>query len=507
MTTVELSARRVRTCALRNWLDFTRIRTEMSPAVKKWAMFAIRWGIAVAGICYVVVKISWRDQVLVLDPDNHPVKVRLAVPADENAASVKVLDAVPGYDDGVVPTRALVNEPDRSEVELRLPEGVKARKLLAVDLSSDLKAAERVLVEDPLTGKGEWHDASQVAGGYVIHVPYPLIQAGLGHMLQKADPVFLWGAIAIFPLTYLITGLRWYWLLKALDVHLGLGRAFVINMVGGFYNTFMPGSTGGDVLKAYYAAKHTHYRTRAVMSVIVDRAIGLIALIMLGGAMASLQWREPAARRVALGAVGMLGALALGLFIFYTPVLRRAMGLGAIRRRLPMQRQVDKAVETMHIYRRRPWVVLGSLFGSLPVHMTVVLSAMFAGMAFDLPLRPQHYWVIVPVVVLAGSIPISPQGAGVMEFFAIMLTRSHGCTVAQAFALTMSIRIVQILWNLTGGIFVLRGGYHAPTQKEQAEQEAEEVSDDVAPGKVPAPSSTASPKLDSLGDRSIAEPS
>ena len=53
-----------------------------------------------------------------------------------------------------------------------------------------------------------------------------------------------------------------------------------------------------------------------------------------------------------------------------------------------------------------------------------------------------------------------------MEFFAILLTKRQGCTVSQAFALTMSIRIVQILWNLTGGIFVLRGGFHAPTETE-----------------------------------------
>ena len=54
-----------------------------------------------------------------------------------------------------------------------------------------------------------------------------------------------------------------------------------------------------------------------------------------------------------------------------------------------------------------------------------------------------------------------------MEFFAILLTKRQGCTVSQAFALTMSIRIVQILWNLTGGIFVLRGGFHTPTTQEQ----------------------------------------
>lgn len=467
--------------ALRNRLHFTRIRLEMSAGVKKWAMFAIRWGIAVAGICYVVVNISWRDQALVLDANNRPHEVRLAEPWDEKSPTVTILEPVPGLDSNVVPIRALVHEADRDEVTLRLPDGAQTRPLLAVDLTRDLKAVRRVLVEDPETGNGVWFDAAQVVGGYDVRVPFPLVQAGLGHMLQTAKPEFLWAAMLIFPLTFLITGLRWHLLLKALDIHLGLARAFIINMVGAFYNTFMPGSTGGDVLKAYYAAKQTHLRTRAVMSVIVDRAIGLLALITLGGAMAALQWQEQATRQIAVIAAGVIGILTAGMIVFYTAWLRRATGLGFVLRRLPMQTQVNKAIETMEIYRRRPWLVTGALVGSLPVHMTVVVSAMFAGMAFDLPLRPQQYWVIVPVIVLAGSIPISPQGAGVMEFFAILLTRPHGCTVAQAFALTMSIRIVQISWNLTGGIFVLRAGYHAPTAKEQAEQEEEEQSKSQAP--------------------------
>jgi len=418
---------------------------------------------------------------------------------------VRILDDVAGVSHEV-PTSALVNEADRSEVTLRLADGQQVRPLLAVDLTHDLKTVQRVLVEDPQTQKGEWHDASRVVGGYDVRVPYPLIQSGLGHMLQKSDPLFLWAAVLIFPLTFLITAMRWHALLLVVDVPLGAAKAFVINMVGGFYNTFMPGSTGGDVLKAYYAAKNTHFRTRAVMSVIVDRAIGLVALIILGGTMAAAQWREPACRQIAIGAAGMLGALVVGLLVFYTAALRRATGLDFVMRRLPMQRQVTKAVETMEMYRRRPWVVLGALAGSFPVHVTVVLSAMFSGLAFDLPLKPQHYFVIVPVVVLAGSIPISPQGAGVMEFFAILLTRTYGCTVAQAFALAMSIRIVQIVWNLSGGIFVLRGGYHAPTRKEQAEQEAEERENELPQvGSASSPISPV-PEHGAIGERSLAEP-
>jgi uncharacterized protein (TIRG00374 family) len=294
-------------------------------------------------------------------------------------------------------------------------------------------------------------------------------------MLHQADRGLLLAAIFVFPVVFVIVSFRWHALLKALDIRMTLAQAFVLSMVGAFYNTFMPGSTGGDLLKAYYASKLTTHRTRAVMSVIVDRVIGLLALVILGGFMSAVGFftidpHDPARHKcgqIAIGSGLILFGTAVALLIFYQPTLRKITGLDWIIRKLPMQSQVQKAIETMEIYRTRPMLVLGTILVTLPVHSIVVISAMFAGMAFKLPLHPLYYWVVVPVVVLAGSIPISPQGAGVMEFFAILLTKRQGCTVSQAFALTMSIRIVQILWNLTGGLFVLRGGFHAPSEKEQ----------------------------------------
>ena len=47
-------------------------------------------------------------------------------------------------------------------------------------------------------------------------------------------------------------------------------------------------------------------------------------------------------------------------------------------------------------------------------------------------------------------------------------------------ALTLSIRVVQILWNLSGAVFVLRGGFHAPSQREIDEVDSAEP---VAPAR------------------------
>src|SRR5690606_18844377 len=120
-----------------------------------------------------------------------------------------------------------------------------------------------------------------------INVTYPLVEVGVTRMVREADWSFLAAAILLLPLSYLLTSYRWHVLLAAQGINIGMARTFVINMVGAFYNSFMPGSTGGDLAKAYYASKYTKDRTRAVLTVLVDRIIGLLALLVLGGVMAA----------------------------------------------------------------------------------------------------------------------------------------------------------------------------------------------------------------------------
>jgi len=296
----------------------------------------------------------------------------------------------------------------------------------------------------------------------------------LFRLVRDARPLYLILAVILLPISFLITSVRWHMLLEAQDIHMGQGRAFVLNMVGSFYNSFMPGSTGGDLVKAYYASKHTTHRTRAVMTVIIDRILGLIALIILGGVMAAVQWNIPTCRHVAIVSGILLLGIGVGLFVFYHPNLRRATGLEWLLLRLPMQRQVHKAVEAMELYGKRPGVAIWAIVMTFPVHMNTIISATFAGKAFLLPLGLLYYWAVVPVITLVGAIPISPQGVGVMEPLAVELTRRQGVTVSQAFALVMAIRFAQIFWNLVASLFVLRGGYHAPTEQEAETLERDE---------------------------------
>jgi uncharacterized membrane protein YbhN (UPF0104 family) len=468
----------------------------MAPATKKWLKFFLRWGVAVLGVWFVVKNISLHDTVRVQDPtDGRPVTVRLAEPAtnDNVAFQVEWPDADGNITKRTLSRSELIARSQYERVTILAADGSKRKvDVLGLKVPADPKVGVGhwpLLVSEPrsliqkflgtYSGPVFTVAPARVTGGYSHDLlNYPLVDDGLINIVRKADRSFLWMALLIFPINYVITAVRWKLLLDVLQIRLGAPRAFQINMVGAFYNTFMPGSTGGDLLRAYYAAKHTTHKGRAVLSVVVDRVIGLLALILLGGTMAAIKWlssvnpHDPVTqkcRQVAIGSGLLLGLTVLGLLVYYAPLLRRATGLDFVLRKLPMQKHVQGLLDVMDLYGRRPGVVLFALLMSLPVHAIAVLSAMAAGQAFGLPIHPGYYWIVVPVVALAGAIPVSPQGAGVMEFFAYLLMRGQKATVADALVLTMSIRFVQIFWNLLAGVFLLRGSYHAPTTKEAEE--------------------------------------
>jgi uncharacterized protein (TIRG00374 family) len=487
----------------------------MNQQLKSWTKFILRWGIAVAGIYYVISSISLPDRVTVPSPkDGWPeALVVVGQPSDSSPTFQVRIDGSLIQ----VTRNDLLVRPDQERVYIQQdgkPHKLEVLALMVRDDDPD-RSHWPLIVTEPRTlwqrywkthnGHAKVIQPSQILGSYDVNVPYPIVEIGMQRMLSEAKLSLLLLSIIIFPTTFVLTSIRWHRLLLALQISISLGRTFVLNMVGAFYNTFIPaGSTGGDLLKAYYAARQTHHATRAVLSVVVDRIIGLLALVILGGVMAasfyffSQPHNTPAAiacRNVALGSLAIIGGTALALALLLPQPVRRLLGLDRLLERLPAQKHIRHVIEVASIYKRRPALIIWALLITFPVHITVIISTMLACKAFGLPLSPMYYFIVVPVVVLVGAIPISPQGAGVMEFFAILLTRQQGATISQAFALTMTVRLVQILWNLVGGIFVLRGGYHAPSQAEQRSLQDREESDETIPPPPAPPASHRPPRL------------
>src|SRR5258706_10280883 len=116
---------------------------------------------------------------------------------------------------------------------------------------------------------------------------------GLWEVIHKADPMWMAGAVACIGVVCMIGIVRWQMILRVQGLELPLARVTSIFFVGQFFNAFMLGSTGGDVVKAWYVAHDTHHKkAEAVATVVVDRLIGLLGLFVLTLVMMGIYWHR-----------------------------------------------------------------------------------------------------------------------------------------------------------------------------------------------------------------------
>src|SRR5262249_61374186 len=84
---------------------------------------------------------------------------------------------------------------------------------------------------------------------------------------------------------------RWHVLLKVQNIHLSVRRLAGLFFIGLFFNQFLPGGTGGDIIKSYYLLKETpDKKAGALLAVGVDRFIGLVALVAIPATLNALRY-------------------------------------------------------------------------------------------------------------------------------------------------------------------------------------------------------------------------
>ena len=103
-------------------------------------------------------------------------------------------------------------------------------------------------------------------------------------MLFRDAPEILAMMVAILILAVVpMATFRWWLLLRAIGIQVNPKQTFVLTWIGNFFNTTLPGAVTGDVVKGYYVikAQEEDGRTRAFMTLLIDRFVGLFGLIVM----------------------------------------------------------------------------------------------------------------------------------------------------------------------------------------------------------------------------------
>ena len=282
---------------------------------------------------------------------------------------------------------------------------------------------------------------------------------------------------------FLLTAWRWRLLMRAVDLEMPLGRATRLTFIGSFFNMAIPGATGGDVVKAYYAAKATGRGTRAVLSVFVDRIVGLLGLVVLAGLVLLVappqEGYGPA--RIIVGVV--LGLSIVGIGVLATPALRRLFGVGKLLGMLPFQALLAEVRAALALYRNRPGPLIVALVVSVFNHAVAAFGVWLLAGALEIEgLGLGMALALVPVANLFAAIPLLPGGWGVGEVAFAYLFGQVGIPPTEAVGLSVVYRLSLLAASLPGGLLWLF--WKGRPTKETILHEVDEVTHAVEAGTV-----------------------
>lgn len=301
------------------------------------------------------------------------------------------------------------------------------------------------------------------------HSPSKLLETA-----RRLDPANLGLAFGLCGALIFLGGLRWREALRVQGLELPLGEVSRLSFVAHFFNAFLLGSTGGDVWKAYAAARSTrHKKAEAALTVFVDRLVGMLALLVFAGIFAIPNWPLFARFRrydgVGLAIFGMMVvALVLAGAGFFTEVLSEHGRLGRWAGRFPWARSPLRALASCRLFGRNPGFLWRSALLSLVINVAIV--GIFASLASGLGLQIPRWnlWFVVPAVVCLAALPITPSGLGVREnLFVVLLAvdfPGFGVKPAEALSLSLLGYSLNLAWSAIGGLVYLTVRKHLPPE-------------------------------------------
>ncbi len=222
-----------------------------------------------------------------------------------------------------------------------------------------------------------------------------------------------WGlaavALGVIAAELAVNASKWSWSLRLHDVRFAWTYLFRTSCYAYFFNNFLPSAIGGDVYRIWRTMRETE-RSRAVSAVLVERVVGLAAMlfngligaVLLAGSYELAHWYLLLA---AVGAAAGIVVLAL-LYVGAFDPLRR--GLARLEWLDPVRANLQRIAQA-----RAQWLPL--LLFSFLFQLLAAGVVYLAFAAIGAPVSVAAALLITAAAGIASVLPISISGIGVVE--------------------------------------------------------------------------------------------
>lgn len=259
--------------------------------------------------------------------------------------------------------------------------------------------------------------------------------------LGALQPGWIAAALAVTVVQVLLSAWRWQLTAARLGLPLGLGAAVREYYLATLLNQVLPGGVLGDASRAWRHARETARTGGAVRAVVLERASGQLAMVVL--VVAALAMAPGLA--VAPGGPAFGG----GLAVAGTVSVLGALGFALRRQRWLRPWLADARQALLH-----PSVLPLQLTASLAVATSYVVVFVLCAHAVGIAGSPAAWLPLIPLVLLAMLVPIGLAGWGLREGAAAVLWPLAGLPAADGVAVSVTYGLVALASSLPGAAFL-----------------------------------------------------
>lgn len=249
-----------------------------------------------------------------------------------------------------------------------------------------------------------------------------------------------------------VSALKWRAFLRQMDISQSFIRLFSLYLVGYFVNTFSPSFIGGDVVRSLMVGERVE-RARSIAATFLERYTGILSMVFMA-ALACL-FGVPVSSEIIFAVISAgIGCIVATLSVHYRWYI-------AMMRvcRLPVRfiKPLEAFQEGLRLGMKDRRLFVKALLLSLLFHLLTILNTAVVSMAVgwnDFSLGALA--AVVPLILVVGAIPISPQGLGIQEGAFVYFLSQIGASPAQALAVGLVLRAKAILLACLGGFVCLQ---------------------------------------------------
>lgn len=265
-----------------------------------------------------------------------------------------------------------------------------------------------------------------------------------------------------------ISALKWKIFLEVQGPAPNIGVLFRLYLVGYFVNLILPSYLGGDAVRSWYVGTRVGQH-EAAAATILERYTGIVAMLILALVSASfstlITWEMFAA--VVVATLGLAGVTLAAI------EMDRVPGLTKLLAKLRIEQHCRKVRAGLLLAGRNPKVLVQTLLLSLLFHTFTVANTIAAAHAVGWTNPPPvDLFVVLPLILVLGSIPLTPNGIGLQEGIFFYFLHALGASDAQALGVPIILRAKAYVLALFGGVAWLTLRAETSTKKAELPETA-----------------------------------